>query len=52
MIFLQMEDVQDIDLASVEEKYSVLYLSLRTNGVRTYLGVDIKAEPDAAKPQK
>jgi hypothetical protein len=48
-IFLQMEDVQDIEVSSVEEKFSVLYLSLRTSGVRTYLGIDLKAEPEAAR---
>ena len=48
-ILLQMEDEEDIDLKSVEEKFSVLYLSLRTQGVQTYLQIDIKAEPGAAR---
>lgn len=45
----QMEDQEDISLQHVEEKFSVLYLSLRTLGVQRYLGVDIKAEPRAAR---
>ena len=55
-VLLQMEDISDdVDLKRVEKRFSILYLSLRTNGVQNYLHVDIKAEPDAAKrpiPQK
>jgi hypothetical protein len=48
-LLLQMEDREDISLEKVEEKFSVLYLSLRTAGVQRYLGIDIRAEPEAAK---
>ena len=49
-VLLQMEDISDdVDLERVEKRFSVLYLSLRTNGVQNYLQIDIKAEPDAAK---
>jgi hypothetical protein len=48
-ILLQMEDEEGIDVKSVEEKFSVLYLSLRTQGVQKYLQIDIKADPDRAK---
>ncbi len=49
-VLLQMEDASDkIDVKRVEDRFSVLYLSLRTNGVQTYLDVDIKADPAAAK---
>ncbi len=55
-MLLQMEDISDeVDLERVEKRFSVLYLSLRTNGVQNYLHLDVKAEPDAAKrpiPQK
>jgi hypothetical protein len=48
-LLLQMEDHEDISVQNVEEKFSVLFLSLRTDGVQTYLDIDIKAEPDAAR---
>jgi hypothetical protein len=47
-ILLQMEDQEDIYLPAVESKFSVLTLSLRTDGVQTYLGVDIYADPEEA----
>lgn len=48
-LLLQMEEQEDISIEQVEEKFSVLYLSLRTEGVRKYLQVDIKADPKAAR---
>lgn len=49
-LLLQMEDGTDkIDIDKVEDRFSVLYLSLRTNGVRSYLDVDIEADPKTAK---
>jgi hypothetical protein len=48
-LLLQMEDQEDISLEQVEEKFSVLYLSLRTTGVQKYLQIDIKADPERAK---
>jgi hypothetical protein len=49
-VLLQMEnDTADVDVKRVEDRFSVLYLSLRTNGVQNYLHIDIQAEPDAAK---
>jgi hypothetical protein len=48
-LLLQMEDQEEISLPRVEDKFSVLYLSLRTAGVQKYLHIDIKAEPKAAK---
>ena len=48
-LLLQMEDQDAISLKHVEEKFSVLYLSLRTAGAQKYLDIDIKAEPDKAK---
>lgn len=50
-LFLQMEDDESISVEQVEEKFSVLYLSLRTSGVRKYLQIDIEADPrDARTP--
>lgn len=47
-LLLQMEGDEDISVDEVENKFSVLFLSLRTEGVRTYLDIDIQADPDAA----
>jgi hypothetical protein len=48
-LLLQMEGEEDIDLRRVEDKFSVLYLSLRSLGVQKYLQIDIQAEPGKAK---
>jgi hypothetical protein len=48
-LLLQMEGEEDIDLQRVEEKFSVLYLSLRSMGVQKYLQIDIQAEPGRAR---
>jgi hypothetical protein len=48
-LLLQMEGEEEIDLKRVENKFSVLYLSLRTEGAQKYLHVDIQAEPDKAR---
>lgn len=47
-LLLQMETREEINLDAVEGKFSVLYLSLRTTGVRKYLSVDIDASPQEA----
>lgn len=44
-LLLQMEDEEGISIRSIEERFSVLFLSLRTVGVQTYLNIDIKADP-------
>jgi hypothetical protein len=48
-LLLQMEDNEEISLEKVEEKFSVLYLSLRTAGVQRYLGLNLQAEPAEAQ---
>jgi len=49
-LLLQMENSErTIDVGKVEERFSVLYLSLRTKGVQTYLDIDIEADPKTAK---
>ena len=48
-LLLQMEDRDEIALEKVEKKFSVLYLSLRTEGVQSYLQIDILADPAKAK---
>jgi transposase-like protein len=44
-LLLQMEESESISVKNVEEKFSVLFLSLRTSGVQQYLHVDIMADP-------
>lgn len=48
-LLIQMESQEDISVDHVEEKFSVLFLSLRTEGVKTYLSIDLQAEPELAK---
>lgn len=49
-ILLQMEEHDDkISVENVEDRFSVLYLSLRTEGVQKYLQIDINAEPASAR---
>ena len=48
-LLIQMGEEDDIDLEKVEQKFSVLYLSLRTEGVKKYLKVDVSADPVKAR---
>ncbi len=48
-LLLQMERQESIAIEKVEQKFSVLYLSLRTVGTRRYLQIDIEANPEQAK---
>ncbi|MCC6486912.1 MAG: ParB N-terminal domain-containing protein [Candidatus Hydrogenedentes bacterium] len=48
-LLLQMEQQEDVSIEAVEEKFSVLYLSLRTQGAQKYLHIDIQAPPNKAK---
>jgi hypothetical protein len=49
-LLLQMEEhAESVDVDKVEERFSVLYLSLRTEGVRKYLHIDIDADTKTAR---
>ncbi len=48
-LLLQMEETEGIEVEKVEERFSVLYLSLRTKGVQKYLHIQIEADPETAK---
>jgi hypothetical protein len=49
-VLLQMKEYgDDIDISRIEERFSVLFLSLRTKGVQKYLHIDIEAPPSKAK---
>jgi hypothetical protein len=49
-LLLQMEEHSEkVDVEKVEERFSVLYLSLRSEGTRKYLQIDIEADPKTAR---
>jgi hypothetical protein len=45
----QIEDLEEVDIDPVEQRFSVLFLSLKESGIQKFLGVDMDAEPEAAK---
>ena len=47
-LLLQMEDEEGISVENVEDRFSVLFLSLRTVGAQQYLKIDIKANHEKA----
>lgn len=47
-LLLQMDNEENVSIDKVEDKFSVLYLSLRTQGVQKYLHIDIQATPEKA----
>ena len=48
-MLLQIEDVNAVPAQNFEDRFSVMYLSLRTKGVQSYLQIDITAPPSRAK---
>ena len=48
-LLLQVQDVKAVPEEQFEERFSVMYLSLRTQGVQKYLQIDIHADPRTAK---
>lgn len=48
-LLLEIEDTVDVPDENLEDRFSVMYLSLRTRGVQKYLHIDIQAEPAKAK---
>lgn len=50
-LFRQLEELEHVALEKVRDKFSVLFLSLRSSGTQGYLGIDIDAVPKiASKP--
>lgn len=50
-LFHQLGELEDVAVEKVRNKFSVLFLSLRSSGTQAYLGIDIDAEPKkASKP--
>lgn len=48
-MLLQVQDLGTIPLDLIEERFSVMYLSLRTKGVQKYLKIEILADPKTAR---
>lgn len=48
-VLQQASGEESIDETKILDKFSVLFLSLRSAGVQSFLGVDITAEPQAAQ---
>ena len=49
-LLIQMEKaVENISIKRVEERFSVMYLSLRASGTQRFLSIDVRAEPKAAR---
>jgi len=50
-MLLQMEEMEDFDWSEVESRFSLLFLSIRSEGTRSFLGVELKGDvPESAKP--
>lgn len=50
-MLMQMEEEENFDWSEVEERFSVLFLSIRSEGTRDFLGVELKGErPSNAQP--
>ncbi|MDF0596312.1 hypothetical protein [Psychromarinibacter halotolerans] len=51
-ILRQMDDIEDVVVQEVEDRFSVLFLSIRTSGVRNFLNLDPKfqVEPGEVYP--
>jgi hypothetical protein len=48
-LLLEIEEAVDVPDENLEDRFSVMYLSLRTKGVQKYLHIDIQADPKKAK---
>ena len=49
-IVKQMDSLEiEVSVQGVESRFSVLFLALREEGVRSFLGIDLRAEPKEAK---
>jgi hypothetical protein len=48
-IFVQLEGLEDINISLVEQRFSLLSLALREQGVQAFLGVNIQADPPEAR---
>lgn len=46
-ILLQMEEMENFDWSEVEERFSILFLSIRSEGTRDFLGVELRGDKPA-----
>ncbi|WP_248308182.1 hypothetical protein [Devosia sp. 919] len=50
-MLLQMEETEGFDWSEVESRFSLLFLSIRSEGTRDFLGVSLRGDrPEANKP--
>jgi hypothetical protein len=50
-MLLQMEEMENFDWTEVEERFSLLFLSIRSEGTREFLGVELRGDaPKTARP--
>jgi hypothetical protein len=50
-MLLQMEEMEDFDWSEVESRFSLLFLSVRSEGTRGFLGVELQGDsPTSVKP--
>jgi hypothetical protein len=50
-MLLQMEEAENFDWSEVEERFSLLFLSIRSEGTRDFLGVQLTGDrPSTAQP--
>jgi hypothetical protein len=48
-LFTQLAELEGVSVEKVRDKFSVLFLSLRSSGTQDYLGIDINAVPENAR---
>jgi hypothetical protein len=48
-MLLQMEEKENFDWSEVEERFSILFLSIRSEGTREFLGVQLKGDRPATE---
>jgi hypothetical protein len=50
-MLIQMEEMENFDWSEVEERFSLLFLSIRSEGTRDFLGIELKGDgPKSEKP--
>jgi hypothetical protein len=48
-LFRQLEELEEVAVEKVRNRFSILFLSLRSTGTQEYLGIDIEAPPEKVK---
>jgi|SRR6185369_136597 len=48
-LFRQLQELEEVAVEKVRNKFSTLFLSLRSSGTQDYLGIDMSADPEKAR---